>query len=371
MRPLIRETLDERQIRAWVAWQGLKDAELRAHLAQRRLFPVSGSGEMTLRKTQAGLEATKGTSVAATRKVYGRGTMTKKVDPIRPADEDRGTFTDNFRSQPGLIEAAFPFAGSVTYEDLPWWAQMWLKGGVTGVLRNVAAYDYTHTPSEAADDLKAATFEWGDETQAFEGAFGMVDTFEISAAVAEAWRFAAGIFIDDMAKTTFTGAIGDRTVEDVLMRTSKLALGAAGALPSSYMTGRFIGFRLASQNALERKYFADGGVSQKYTGMGRGKRHFELEVTFEGNSATIAERDVWEAGTARVARILAEGSEIATSSPATKRTVDLAIAGKWTAFPVGERGPNTVFTAMLEGEYDATLGYVLRLLTTNALSALA
>lgn len=370
MMNLTRKPLtEERQIRAWAAWAGLRDYEMREFFARRGLYPISG-GEVVLRRTQAGLETVRGTAVAATRKVYGRGGMNKNVPPIRPADEDRGSFTDNFRSQPGLIEASFPFDGSVTYEDHAWWSQLWLKGGVAGVLRAITAYDYTHTPTEGTDDLKTATFEWGDNVQAFEGAFGMVDTFEITAAIAEQWRFSAGIFLDDKAKTTFTGAIADRTVEDVLMRTSKLAVGAAGALPASYMTGRFIGFRLAGANALERKHFADGGASQKYTGIGRSKRHFELEVTFEGNAATIAERDIWEAGTARVARILAEGSDIAGSTGPVKRTVDIAIAGKWNAFPVGERGPNTIFTAVLEGEYDATLGYVLRQITTNALATL-
>lgn len=371
LKPLIETELTEPQIRAWAAYPGMADLELRAWLARRGLMPIGGGGEVALRKTQAGLESTRGTAVAATRKVYGAGQMLKEQPPVRPQDEDRGTFVEHYRGQPGLIKATFPFRCSVTFEDFAWFAQLSHKGAVTGVVRNTAAYDYTFTPTAGSDDLKSATFEWGDDTQAFAMAFGMIDSFELSGALGSFWSAEYGIIGADMATTTFTAALADRTVEDVLMHMSKLGIGAAGALPSSYLTGRFIGFKLRGENRLRGKYFADGtSASAKMSGVGRGKRSYKLEVTQEGVAATITERGVWEAGTAKVCRILAEGSSISGSSPDTKRTVDLAVAGKWAAFPVGSRETNTVFTGTLEAEYDATLGYEHRLVVTNGLATL-
>lgn len=294
--------------------------------------------------------------------------MLKEIDLIEPA-EDRGTFINNYRSSLGVVRASLPLTGGCSYEDLPWWFQLALKGGVTGVLSAVTAYTYTFVPTAGTDDLKTATFEWGDDTQAFDMNRGMVDTFEITAELNSFWSFSVGIIGTDMKTTTFTGALGDRTVEDVNTYLTKLAIGAAGAVPSSYMTGRFIKFKLSINNHLSRKFFADG-VAPTIGGIGRGKREFNLELTFEGNAATITERGVWEAGTNRVARITATGSAIAGSTGPVNRTVDIVFPGKWSAYVVGERDTNTTFTATMRNEYDSALAYDLSAAVTNGLVTL-
>lgn len=325
-------------------------------------------GEVALRKLQAALEVTRGTDLAATRKVYATGHMEKNIDLIAPM-EDRGTFISNYRSTQGVVTASLPLEGGCSYEDLPWWFQLALKGGVAGVLRAVTAYDYTFVPTAGTDDLKSGTFEWGDDTQAFEMQYGMVDTFEITGALNSYWSFSVGLIGTDMKTATFTGALSDRTVEDVNTYLTKLAIGAAGAVPSSYMSGRFIGFKLSINNHLARKYFADG-AAPTLGGMGRGKREYSLELTFEGNAATISERTVWEAGTNRVARITATGSAIAGSTGPVLRTVDIVFPGKWQAYVVGERDTNTIFTATMRNEYDSALAYDLSVVCTNGLVTL-
>lgn len=325
-------------------------------------------GEVALRKLQAAIEVTRGLDLAATRKVYAIGHMEKNIDLLAPA-EDRGTFISNYRSSLGVVTASLPLTGGASYEDLPWWFQLALKGGVTGVLSAVTAYTYTFVPTAATDDLKSATFEWGDDTQAFQMNYGMVDTMEISMALNGFWSFSVGLIGSDMSTTTFTAALADRTVEDVNSYLTKLAIGAAGAVPSSYMTGRFIGFKLSINNHLARKYFADG-VAPTIGGMGRGKREFSLEITFEGNAATITERGVWEAGTNRVARITATGTAIAGSTGPVNRSVDIVFPGKWQAYVVGERDTNTTFVATMRNEYDSALAYDLSAAVTNALVTL-
>jgi hypothetical protein len=367
-RPLIEGGISARQLRAWVAYQGLRDLEQRVWLARNGVLPFSGGGEVTLRKTQAALETTRGTDLAATRKVYTKGQMTKDLN-FQVPEEDRGTFIKQYRSTLGVAIAAFPQTGGATYEDLPWWCQLWLKGGVTGVLSNVAVYTYTFVPTPGTDDIKSATFEWGDDTQAFQMNFGMVDTFDITGALDSFWHLDIGVIGANMDTTTFTGALSDRTTEDINTYLTKLALGAAGAVPSSYMTGRFISFKLSGKNNLNRKWFADG-TSPAIGGMGRGKREFTLEVTMEGNAATITERGVWEAGTNRVARVTATGSNIPASSPTTAKSADIIVPGKWSAYVVGERETNTIFTGTLMSEYDGTLTYDISVAIANALATL-
>jgi tail tube protein len=325
-------------------------------------------GEVALRKIQAALEVTRGVDLAATRKVYATGTMAKKIDLLRPL-EDRGTFTRNYRSTLGVIEASFPMQGGLTYEDLPWWSQLAIKGGVTSSLVDTTARRWAFVPSQTTDDLASATFEAGDDTQAFQMNYGMVDKFEITGAINSYWAFTVDVIGTDMSKTTFTGALGDRTVEDINMYLTKCAIGAAGAVPSSYMTGRFIGFKFNLDNHLSRKYFADG-VAPTLGGIGREKREITLEVTMEGNAATITERDTYEAGTPRVVRITALGSLIAGSSPSHFRTADLIVPGKWRSFDMGNRETNTVFTAILDSEYDTALAYDMSLTIDNLLTTL-
>jgi hypothetical protein len=90
----------------------------------------------------------------------------------------------------------------------------------------------------------------------------------------------------------------------------------------------------------------------------------------EGNAATITERDAYEAGTSRVVRITANGSIIAGSAGSITRSADLIVPGKWRSFAVGNRDTNTIFTATLEAEYDATLAYDMSLAVANALVTL-
>lgn len=326
-------------------------------------------GEVALRKIQGVIEATRGVDLAATRKVYAKGRMLKDQQLLRP-EEDRGTFIKNYRSALGIVTASFPITGGVTYEDLPWYAQSSIKGGVTSTVVDTTVRRWAFVPTASTDDLQTATYEWGDDTAAFQMNYGMMDTLELSgvANTGGFWSFSADIIGTDMADTTFTGAIGERVVEDVNMFLTKCAIGAAGAVPSSYMTGRFIGFKFNLNNHLARKFFADG-TAPTLGGIGRDKREVTLEVTMEGNAATITERDAWEAGTSRVVRITATGTTIAGSSPTHARTVDLIVCGKWRSFEVSERDTNTIFVGLLEAEYDATLTYEMSLTVDNLVTS--
>lgn len=367
-RPLIEGEISDRQLRSWMAFQGERDLEQRVWYAKAGILPISGGGEVALRKTQAALEVTRGLDLAATRKVYSLGMPTYNPN-FQVPEEDRGTFIRQYRSTLGTATAAFPQSGGATYEDLPWWCQLWLKGGVTGVLSAATVYTYTFVPSPSTDDLKSATFEWGDETQEWDLNFGMVDTFDITGALDSFWHFDAGVICSTMNPGTFTGALSDRTVEDINTYLTKMSIGAAGAVPSSYMTGRFIGFKLSGKNNLNRKWFADG-TAPVIGGIGRGKREYSLEATFEGNAATVTERAVFAAGTNRVARITATGSIIAGSTGSVTRSADIIMPGKWSAFVVGNRETNTIFTGTMMAEYDTTLAYDVSVAIANGLVTL-
>ena len=125
-------------------------------------------GEVALRRTQAGVEITRGTAVAATRKLYG------VLEPSRDqgrryAQEERGTLIDKFRANAKLVVAGFKFSGDVLFEDMPYYLDTSWAGGVRPVRLNGASspttatgYAWNYVGAVAADNLGTRTFEWGD-----------------------------------------------------------------------------------------------------------------------------------------------------------------------------------------------------------------
>lgn len=374
MKPMIGVPLTDRRLEAFVAWRygqgaSLQDAARMASLG-RGIPPITGAGERAFARHQAGLEVTRGTPVAATRRVYGEGMAQRQQPLIRPASEDRSSLIRNFRSQPGLVAATFPIRASATFEDLPWWYQLGMKGGVAGVLQNTTAYKYDFIPDSTSDTLKSATFEDGDDTQAWRMPFGMVDSFSITGALGQPWLLELTIIGADLTPQAFTAAIGDRVTEDIETHLTKLAIGNVGAVPAGFLTGQVIGFKLNVANHLARKYFMDGLATPVMGGVGRADREVSLEVTWEGNAATVAERALWVSGTQRVARLQANGTTIAGSSPSQTKQAEIIESGKWTTWTVGNRETNTTMTGLLEAEYDSALGYEVDAFVVNSLVTL-
>lgn len=117
-----------------------------------------------------------------------------------------------------------------------------------------------------------------------------------------------------------------------------------------------------------RKYLSDGtGLMSTF---GRGKQEVQLECTFEGNAATIAERAQWLTSVPRVVRLTSTGSVIPGSSPSQAKIADIIVCGRWDAFVIGEKGTNTTFTAVLKGFVDPVLNYDIKATVTNGLVTL-
>ncbi len=127
------------------------------------------TNELILLKAQAGIESTRGTNVAATRKVYAQITPSY-TKALMEFQDTTGTFFDRRRPAYGREKVGFSAKDIATFEDLPWWAQFFLKGGVAGVsdAGTPPAYTYTFAPSAATDDLKSMTLEFNDDGNPYE-----------------------------------------------------------------------------------------------------------------------------------------------------------------------------------------------------------
>src|SRR6188768_3587313 len=103
-----------------------------------------GTNELILTKTQAGLEVTRGTGVAATRILNGE--LTPKIErSLNWGKVHTGSFVGRRRAAQGRIKPSFSYAEEATFEDIPWWAQLFAKAPVTGVTDAGTPPGYTYS----------------------------------------------------------------------------------------------------------------------------------------------------------------------------------------------------------------------------------
>jgi hypothetical protein len=260
-------------------------------------------GEVVLRRIQVGIEATRGTAVAATKKIYGTLTPTRGQARRYPV-EDRGMFVDKFRANPKLVEAGFTIAHDMLFEDVPLFAALYLNGGAVSSGSSGLGYTWSIAPDTNTDTLKTLTLEAGDETVAWQGSFGTVDSSDWTLALDDAVTASTVGFVRDWIPqqpsnpnslqggspytapgipstfTGFTGALSERVVESVMGWQQRIYLDVAGTNPgTTQLVGRLKAGAWGIHNQNKRKYFGDG--SAVFTKLGRGRRQIHCQLTFE------------------------------------------------------------------------------------------
>jgi len=322
-------------------------------------------GLIALTGWQAGLETTRGTLVAATRIQPMTATMRYIIDRYAP-QEDRNSFEDFYRS--AQTKAHVEINGAVawaTFEDAPWFAQLFVKGGVSGVLSNTTVYTYTFVPTPAADDLKTATLEGFTDTAAWAVPFTVGKKLEVTYQRGQPVQFNMDFWGQRMVSQAKTPALSQRPTEDI-----------TDGLTTAYIDTATIGTTVAA-NVLDGKLTLDNAWEPIYPLNGtqypskfiRNRRHIVGEVTIEFDTTT--EYDAFVAGTARKMRLKSVGTTIAGSSPATPKSMtwDFYTAG-WDTYDFGRQGG--IWTAKLAGRstYDSTAGSSWSLVCVNDLSTL-
>lgn len=322
-------------------------------------------GIRTLRTWQAGLEAVRGTAVAATRKIAATGALDKSQPGYYP-DLDIASFDRRRDRFPLLIEAGGQIQCPVSYEDIPWWLQLVARGGVAGVqIGATTAYTYTHTPTQA-DDLKSATFEYGDDFQGWQAPFGMVNKLSIKGTQKDALTMTAEIIAKDKIPQAITAALTDRQVETVLGRTSTLYIDEpGGVIGTTAVAGRLLGIEHELDLGLERLYTMDSADGAKLSDILRGPRLAMTKLLYRFNNR--AEYDKWAANTDRLVKVKFSGSD---AGGGNLRTFSIFAPGYYEDAKIGESGQAVTVEMTLNQRYSSGLGYATKYETVNALAAL-
>lgn len=110
---------------------------------------------------RAAIETTRGTAVNPTRIIEQTNFDHTFGGPelVLP-EERRGSFFMYYRAAAGREQHDLVSGGNLSFNQLAWLANFFLKGNTTGT-GGGADKSYSFVPSSAADDVKTATFEWG------------------------------------------------------------------------------------------------------------------------------------------------------------------------------------------------------------------
>lgn len=325
------------------------------------------AGLKVLRKFQAALEAARGTDLPATRKFHATGGL-EKLQPGHWPMLDVGGFDRRRDRYALLIEAGGQLTMPVSFEDIPWWLQAAAKGAVAGVLVSGTAFRYTFVPTAAVDDLKSMTIQWGDDFQPWVANFCMIDTLEIKGAPGEPLTMTVGIFAKNRVEGAFTAALGDRQVEVVLGRRSTLYIDEpAGAIGTTAVAGRLIGFQHKISNKLGRFYTMDDADAGALSDITRDDRVFDTKLRYRFNN--VLEYQKWRDNVERLIKVKFVGSD-ASVGPSVPRELSFYLPGVYEDHKITEQDGAVTIDMSMNSRLNAGLAYAAKYDVVNALAAL-
>lgn len=323
-----------------------------------------------LKLFQLGKETTRGTAVAATKKIAGSLDVEIEDEWDRPEHVlGRQSLFEKGIATRLLQQVGLKYSGPAYYEQLLWWLGMGVVGGVTGVQQGVtAAYLWTYEPTLATGNAPDSyTIEYGDEQQNFESEYCIARSLTLSGAPKEAWKIDVDIVGRKMTESTVTGSLTPVTgletppfnKTNLYIDTTWAALGGAVKAATLVNCSLAIPCFKALANADGNDYFSAYGIQGRaITG--------KMALLF--NATANTERDSYAARTARFIRLKCQGTLI-EGSYYKWLLIDMCV--EYTKFKVlGEWEGQTLVEAEFVSCYDPTGAKEFVISVQNALAAI-
>lgn len=323
---------------------------------------------------QAGIESVRGTPVPATRIVYAD--ITPDIQRALNHGINRsGTFTSRRRPHYSRTRPNFAAVDEATFEDLAWWMELAIKGGVTGAgdAGSPEAFTYEYIPSLSTDDLDSITLEWNEAGNPIESSQLMIDSWTLRGDPdndnESAWMFDAQLMGRDVTTgITYTPAIPQRDTEVILARGTKFYVdGTAANVGMTQVTGKLINWSISGNNNLHFKAFAEDERYFAANKVGRGERTYDTQLTFEFEDPDEFDNFLSSDPVFRAIRLERDGSII---HDAVRNRLRTDIFGYWSTFQRGNRETNLTATMTLQHFLDADATTDFRAEVVNDLSVL-
>ncbi len=172
-------------------------------------------GERSLHIVQMGKETTHGTAVPATQRLAGFSTGIANLD--RSASKVSEDFGDLAQNEPGrgyygVRLAKMPYRSDLKFEECIRLFGAGIEGGVTPSTIATGVYSWPFLMDLSSDTLDSLTLEEGDNIQAYQLAYGLVESYRLSYNALAApgnspWLLEANFIGQDMVPISFTGSI--------------------------------------------------------------------------------------------------------------------------------------------------------------------
>jgi len=332
--------------------------------------------EVFQEKTQAGIESTHGTGVAATRILNGVLTPFPIDRGLVWSEVHNGSYVSRQKASYPRFMPTTSYSESVTYEDLAWWAQMFAEGGVTGVTDGGnpnPAYTYAFDPDLNTDTLKSFTLENNVGGSVYDWVQVMADTVQIRIAPDNtsepSWMMDVGLMALGLPTSGSFASLSHRATEEVRAAGTKVFIDSSQAnIGNTQVTGWLIDASISIAVNRHFKAFmenADGAAANK---MGRNDRTFDMQMTVEFDNYTEYNNLISATPVPRFVRLQQEGSIIHT---VVRKRARFDVAGYWTSWAASEReGNRTAVFQFQAGNIDPTFANDYKLSVVNGLATL-
>jgi hypothetical protein len=334
-----------------------------------------GTNETILKKAQAGIETVRGTGVAATRKLYAQITG-NYAKALQTFVDTTGSFFSARRAAYGREQVTFSAVDMATFEDIVFWASMFIKGGVTPTsdAETPPAYTWVFSPSLATDDLKSITLEHGEPSNRYKTTQVMVTQavirFDADSDTEPAVMLDLQLEGIGWVTAAFTAAIGDRATEPITARGMKLYLDdAGGTIGTTQVLGKLISGSVTFNPNIHFKAFSENETGPAPGKVGRGSYDvtYQFVMEFDDDVQFAKHRDPEPQD--QLIRLSREGSEI-NDSPANNLFQLDIFRGIWSSWSPGDRDGNMIATMGGMAYVDIAEGKSFELTVVNAVASL-
>jgi hypothetical protein len=318
------------------------------------------AGVKTLRRILLGRETTAGNNVVTTQVWRGTGTLEDAREVVM-VEEDVGYMSGTDRSYTANELARLSMEDTpATYEQILHLLEAGIKTVGTGVHDTGAGtgtgYVFTYAlPTTAQATPAPYSIEMGDDQQAEESSYCVVESFNLSGSGREAVTMSADWVGRTVAPTTFTTTQTLPTVEEIIFGKGAIYIDTiGGTFGGNPAASTLLGFDLSVTTGFVPVFTADGNLY--FTFVKQASPEITCNLTFEHDTTAVAELVKWRAETPWLLRLRFDGSTLTTAGTTyTKKTLIIDLAGKWqTIDKIGEQDGNDIRAGTFVSKYDET-----------------
>lgn len=279
-------------------------------------------GYRFFRQSIVGIEAVApGTPAASPRRLNGRLAI-NDGSVLEQRDEERGSMGGSNTYDFLQYQADATYTGYVSTDELLFWCQSGIIGGIAAVGSAPSVYTFTQplTPAAllAAKDgppavirpqgLNALTLYAGDDQQCIRAVGCYVKTITIAGATNKAWTISVELIGQRWAKSTFPSLTQPTNILAKNLKSAVSFNNSGAAIGTTPVTGTYYDFTWKHDNKIEPDAPMDGSLDM--SGILRDIPETTLELTGKWNTAMVTEFDAYLTLTRRFVRV-----SNATTSP--------------------------------------------------------